>query len=105
MSLAFAALAVPYSYAIVMYYWCNLFPGYIGIFPFASTRRHHILLTTQEAITNHKDFSKMQRLLVSFDFIHYSYQIGKYWNSMASILNSRTLPHFLKEHSDTPVIR
>ena len=46
----------------------------------------------------------MQRLLVSFDFIHYSYQIGTYWNSMASILNSCTLPQFLMEHSDAPVI-
>jgi hypothetical protein len=27
-------------------------------------------------------------------------QIGTYWNSMASILNSRTLPHVLMEHSD-----
>jgi hypothetical protein len=43
-------------------------------------RRHHVLLTTQRAITNHKDFSKMQRLLVSFYLIHYSYQIGTYWN-------------------------
>jgi hypothetical protein len=32
-----------------------------------------------------KDFSKMQRLLVCFDVIHYSYQIGTYWNSMAYI--------------------
>ena len=40
----------------------------------SSVKGHHVLLTTR-AITNHKDFSKMQRLLVSFDFIHYSYQI------------------------------
>ena len=31
-------------------------------------------------------------------------QIGTYWNSMASTLNSRTLPHVLMEHSDTRVI-
>jgi hypothetical protein len=40
----------------------------------SSVKGHHVLLTTR-AITNHKDFSKMQRLLVNFDFIHYSYQI------------------------------
>ena len=74
------------DYGIVMYYLCNLFPGYIGIFHLrardvtSSVKGHHILLTTQQAITNHKDFSKMQRLLVSFDFIHYSHQIGAYWN-------------------------
>jgi hypothetical protein len=71
-------------YGIVMYYRVIYFWGISGFSHLqardwtSSVKGHHILVTTQQTITNLKDFPKMQRLLVCFDFIHYSYQIGTY---------------------------
>jgi len=81
-------------YGIVMqYYRCNLFPGYIGDFLICE---HEMWRHQSKVITfcwQHNELSPTLKIFrkckdywyICFDFIHYSYQIGTYWNSMAYI--------------------
>ena len=48
-----------------MYYLCNLFPGYIGIFPFASTRRDVISQRSSRFVDNTTSYHQLRHLFHS----------------------------------------